>query len=115
MKLIGEPDLPKAEQELLTFLADIHEAFSLEDGERGETDLIQLEIDTGDSPSKRHPLRRMPFAARQEVAKQLHKMQRDGVIQPSQSPWPGQVRLSWCKRTDHINSVWITMASESIP
>ena len=94
LKLIGEPDLPKAErEELLAFLADNHEAFSLEDGERGETDLVQLEIDTGDSPSKRQPLRRMPFAARQEVAKQLHKMQRDGVIQPSQSPWASSVVL----------------------
>ena len=94
LKLIGEPDLPKAErEELLAFLADNHEAFNLEDGERGETDLVQLEIDTGDSPSKRQPLRRMPFAARQEVAKQLHKMQRDGVIQPSQSPWASPVVL----------------------
>ena len=92
--MIGEPDLPKAEkEELLAFLADNHEAFNLEDGERRETDLIQLEIDTGDLSSKRQPLRRMPFAARQEVAKQLDKMQRDGVIQPSQSPWASPVVL----------------------
>ena len=102
LKLIGEPDLPKAEkEELLAFLADHHEAFSLEDGERGETDLVQLEIDTGDSPSKRQPLRRMPFTARQEVAKQLNKMQRDGVIQPSQSPWASPVVLVQKKDGSH--------------
>jgi hypothetical protein len=102
LKVIGEPDLPKAEkEELLAFLANNHEAFSLEDGERGETDLIQLQIDTGDSPSKRQPLRRMPFAARQEVAKQLDKMQRDGVIQPSQSPWASPVVLVQKKDGSH--------------
>ena len=102
LKFIGEPELPKAEkEELLAFLADHNEAFSLEDGERGETDLIQLEIDTGDSPSKRQPLRRMPFAARQEVAKQLDKMQRDGVIQPSQSSWASPVVLMQKKDGSH--------------
>ena len=55
--------------------------------------MIQLEIDTGDSPSKRQPLWRMPFVARQEVVKQLDKMQRDGVIQPSQSSWASPVVL----------------------
>ena len=39
LKFIGEPELPKAE-ELLAFLADHNKAFSLEDGERGEIDLI---------------------------------------------------------------------------
>ena len=68
MNLIGEPDLRKPEEELLAFLANHHEAFSLEEGERGETGLVQLEINTGDSPPKRQPFRRMPFATRQEVA-----------------------------------------------
>ena len=31
-------------------LEQCHQAFCLEDNERGETDLVQLEIDTGDSP-----------------------------------------------------------------
>lgn len=31
------------------FLADHHMAFCLEDGERGETDLVQLQIETGDA------------------------------------------------------------------
>ena len=112
LKLIGEPDLPKAEkEELLVFLADLHKTFSLEEGERGETDLVQLQIDTGDSPSKRQPLRRMPFATRLEVAKQLDKMQRDGVIQPSQSPWASPVVLVRKKDgshrfcVDYLNSV----------
>ena len=50
----------------------------------GATDLVQLEIDT--SSAIKQPIRRMTYAAK-EVARQLHKMQRLQVIQPSKSPW----------------------------
>jgi len=49
-------------------------------------DLIASEINTGDESPKRQPVRRVPFAARQEMARQLKKMQKNGVIKPSQSP-----------------------------
>lgn len=39
-----------------------------------ETDLIQMEIDTGNACPKKQPAR-MPFAVRQEVATQLKKIQ----------------------------------------
>ena len=70
-----------------------HQAFCLEDGERGETDLVQLEIDTGDAPPKQQCPRRIPFVLREEVSKQLKKMQGSGVIQPSHSPWASPVVL----------------------
>ena len=75
------------------FLAEYHHAFSQEDGERGETDLIYMEIETGEARPKEQPIRRVLFALRQEVANQLAKMQRDGVIQPSRSPWSSPVVL----------------------
>ena len=68
-------------------------AFAIDDGERGDTDLIQMSVDTGDSPPKRQPLRRMPFVARREVADQLQKMQEQGVIRPSSSPWASPIVL----------------------
>ena len=44
------PDLPPPDLELLQqFLVDHHDVFSLEDGVRGETDLVRMEIDTGDT------------------------------------------------------------------
>ena len=47
---IEELDLPPGEREAFqSFLMRCHHAFSLEDGERGETDLIRMEIDTGDA------------------------------------------------------------------
>ena len=93
-QLLGEPDLPSIEKDtLLAFLVDHHHAFSLEDGERGETNLIQMEIETGDAYPKRQPARRLPFALRQEVSRQLREMQSQGVIQPSKSPWASPVVL----------------------
>lgn len=40
------PDIPPVERELLrNFLAEKHEAFSLEEGERGQSDMTQLDIE----------------------------------------------------------------------
>ena len=42
---------------------------------------------------QQQPPRRMPFAVRGEVARELKEMQANGVISPSQSPWesPGMI------------------------
>ena len=93
-KSLQEPNLPPAEKAtLMDFLCTHHNIFSLEDGERGETDLIQMQIDTGDATPKRQSARRIPHALRQEVAYQLQKMQEQGVIEPSSSPWASPVVL----------------------
>ena len=73
------------------FLSERHRAISLNPKDRGETDLIQLTINTGDASSKSQPPRKMPFAVRQEVARQLKVMQGIGVVQPSSSPWSSPV------------------------
>ena len=78
-------------EELLELMQQHHTVFSLEDGERGETNLVEMQIDTGDARPCRQRLRRMPFAVRQEVSKQLRSMQSSGVIQPSDSPWSSPV------------------------
>ena len=78
--------LGEQEGEFNSFLAGFHDVFSLEEGERRETDLTEMVINTGDSPPRRVPARRMPLAVRREVSKQLKNMQQAGVIQPSASP-----------------------------
>ena len=58
LELLQEPDLPLQEkQTLLEFLTGYHHVFSLEEGERGETDLVQMEIKTGNTPPKKQPTR----------------------------------------------------------
>ena len=96
-------DLPPADRKILCeFLADHLNVFSLEEGERGETDLVRMEIDTyyDASPRKQAP-RRMPYTVRQEVAKQLKAMQQSGVIQPCCSPWSSPVVMVRKKDGSH--------------
>lgn len=94
--VLEEPDLPQREKmELPKFLTDHHDTFSLEEGERGETTLVQMEINTGDALPKKQQVRRMPPAVRQEVVKQLEKMQQEGVIEPSNSPWASGEEERW--------------------
>ena len=95
-KLLAKKDSCLSEEEMYTIesaLIDRHKAFALEENERGETDLFQLEIETGDTAPIRQPVRRLPFAVRHEVAQQLKKMQEMGVIQPSNSPWASPIVL----------------------
>ena len=93
-EVLSEPDLPDQEKRvLMEFLTANHHIFSLEEGERGETDLVQMEIDTGDAHPKKQPPRRIPFALRREIARQLSEMQSKGVIEPSRSPWASPVVL----------------------
>ena len=68
-------------------------AFSVTEGERGETLWTEIRINTGDAVPKKQPVRRVPFAVLQEVAKHLANMQEEGVIQPSSSPWASAIVL----------------------
>ena len=98
---------------LLSLLLDHHFTFAVEDGERGETDVVQMTIDTGDHPPKKQAVRRVPFAVRQEVSQQLRKMQQEGVVKPSSSPWASPVvlvrkkdsTLRFCFDYRHLNSI----------
>ena len=93
LNIIQEPDLPPDErQKLMEFLVNNHEAFSLE-GERGETDLLEMVIDPGDAHPLKQAPRRMPYSVRQEVARQLREMQQGGVIEASNSAWASPVVL----------------------
>ena len=83
---------PEDKGHLLEVLAKHHGIFYLED-ERGETSLVEFAIDTGDAVPKKQAAHRILHAAREEINSQLAKMQIDGVIQPSESPWASPVVL----------------------
>ena len=77
----------------LLLLEEYHDIFCLEDRDRGETSVVEVHIDIGEALPKAQPVRRIPFAVRQEVSKQLQEMQDDGIIQPSSSPWASPIVL----------------------
>ena len=70
-------DLPSRQKDLMhRFLCDHHDVIVLSEGECGEIDLIQMDIERGDArPIKQHP-RRMPYSAREEVVRQLKRCKR---------------------------------------
>ena len=88
-----ELDGTPGEEQLSGLLEEYHEVFSLSKGNRGETDLIELHIDTGDATPWKYPVCRVPFAVRDEIAHNLQEMQDAKVIQPSNSPWASPVVL----------------------
>lgn len=52
--MLGKLDLPsEGNNQMCALLADHYDVFALENEEQGETDLVQLEIETGSShPAK---------------------------------------------------------------
>ena len=56
-----------------------------------QTYVVEFEINIGDEAPKRQAVRQIPYAAHQEIAEQLERMQRVGVIQSSKSPWSSPV------------------------
>ena len=102
LELLPLQDVPPSDAaQLRTFLVNNHTVFSLDEGERGETSLVTVDIDTGDASPRKQPPRRMPFMAREEVARQLKCMQRDVVIQPSNPPWSSPVVMVRNKDGSH--------------
>ena len=84
---LKNPPLPESQKKLLTSLLEqYHDVFALEDGERGETDLVKLHIETGDATPIAQSVRRVPFAVRKEVARQLQEMQSNNIIQSVGQP-----------------------------
>ena len=92
---------PSQQQDLLHFLTEHHNVFALEEHERGETNLVKMEIDTGDAHPRRCAPRRVPFALREEMARQIDNMQTAKVIQPSASPWASPVVMVRKKDGSH--------------
>jgi len=95
----------KERQQVLAFLEEFHDVFSVTEGERGETSLVEMEIDTGDSRLKKQAAWRMPFAVRNDVALHLQKMLKQKVIQSSNSTWASPVVLVQ-KKMAVYGSVW---------
>ena len=88
-----ELDGTSGEEQLDTLFEEYHEVFSLSKEDRGETDLIELHIDTGDAMPRKYPVRQVPFAVREEIARNLQEMQEANVIQLSNSPWASPMVL----------------------
>ena len=61
--------IPEELSQISKLLIDYHDVLSLGEEDRGETNLVEFEIKTGSASPVRQAARRIPFAARQEIAK----------------------------------------------
>ena len=63
------------------------------DGILGQTDLVEHDIETGDSKPIKIPPRRIPIFKRNQVDEELEKMISQGIVEPSDSPWSAPICL----------------------
>ena len=83
----------KERQQLRTVLADHADVFALDPTELGSTEVVQHDIDTGDTRPIRQPARRIPFVLRHTIDDMVDDMLQQGIIRPSHSPWASPVVL----------------------
>lgn len=81
------------QRQLHKLLLEFQDIFSKGPQDLGKTGLAKHEINTGDAvPVRQHP-RRLPLAQREEAFKAVKDMQKQGIIEPSVSPWASPVVL----------------------
>ena len=88
--------LDKTDEEkhaIAKLLIEFCEIFSKHDNDLGCTTLAEHSIDTGDATPVRIPPRRMPLAFAGEDKAALKKLQEQGSIRPSTSPWAAPLVL----------------------
>lgn len=78
---------------LKQLISDNSDVFALSDNELGHTDLVQHQVDTGDSPPIKQPVRRVSFFYQDKIACMVDEMERLGVIRKSTSAWSSPVVL----------------------
>ena len=84
---------PTQTQSLKQCLEANIDRFATTDFDLGHTELLQHEIDTGGSPPIHQKPYPVPFSQRSIIEEHVNKMLKQGVIQPSNSPWSSPVVL----------------------
>ena len=98
-KLLKALDLPESKYspeemtKLKGLLKESTDIFALNDSELGYTDIVRHSIDTGNHmPIKQQPYR-TPIVRRDRIKQMVDQMQKQGIVQPSKSPWASPVVL----------------------
>ena len=84
----------KGLNQVRALVREFSDIFSRHPGDLGLTHLMQHEIETGDAPPVKQRPRRVPLRLREQVEEQRQQMLRDGVIEPSTSPWCSPIVLA---------------------
>lgn len=79
--------------ELKNLIVEFGDIFKEPEGPLGQTDLVLHEIDTGGEKPVKLPPRRLPQKQKEIIDKELDKMLKDNIIEPSDSPWSSHICL----------------------
>lgn len=71
-----------------------HDVFACMDGCIGQADLVTHKIDTGEAHPIKLPARRLPSTSKIVVEEEVDKMLKQGIVEPSDSPWSAPVCLA---------------------
>ena len=83
----------RQKHQLASVLDKYQDVFSNGPNDIGRTNLVNHEIDTGESRPIRVPARRLPISKQDIERTEVQKMVEKGVIQPSASPWASPIVL----------------------
>ena len=78
---------------LKTLLDEYAETFSSGPADLGRTDVVKLQIDTGDSPPIKQAQRRVPLHQQEVVHQHVEDMMQNEVVRASTSPWASPIVL----------------------
>ena len=91
---VGSTSLSKGQKtELKQLIAEYSDVFALSDHELGCTDIVCHSIDTGNAPPIKQQPYRTPIVHRETISKMIDEMSKQGIVQPSISPWASPVVL----------------------
>ena len=76
-----------------TLVKEYADVFALDSSELDSTDLVTHSVNTGDTPPIKQPIRCFPFAFFDAEDEVVQEMLKQGVVQPSHSPWSSPIVL----------------------
>ena len=80
--------------ELRCVLEEYSDVFSKDEWDLGRTSLVTHSIDTGDNRPIRQQMRRYPPAHLQAIDQHIADMRKQGIIEPTRSPWASNIVLA---------------------
>lgn len=87
-------DLSDQQKEAVwSLLREYDHLFAKDNFELGSTNVVEHEINVGNAKPIKKPLRRLPYHSADTVDEHVQEMLRDGIIEPSSSPWAAGVVL----------------------
>ena len=82
----------------MEILNEFQDVMSKGPEDSGKTTLVKHKINTKQADPIKLPLRRFPLHAKQEASEIVNRMQNQGLIVPSDSPWSSPVVIVRKKR-----------------